>query len=93
MTRYYVDELNPSEGYYEVKEKDGKFRWVWREIAEDGEPYVDQGEWVDSMAEALRYAAYDFGVVGNGDEGFVSRLQALAARAERESIHAMGEAS
>lgn len=33
MTRYYRDESNPNDGYYDIRERKGKFRWVWQDIA------------------------------------------------------------
>lgn len=83
MTRRYLNEANSFDGYYEIEERDGRFRWVRYETAEDGEAYVDQGEWADSKAEALRDAADDWGTY-LGDESFVIGLGALAASAERE---------
>ena len=83
MTRYYLAKANPDRGYYEVEESEGKFRWTWREIAKDGEAYVDHGKWVSSKADALRYAADDFDAAGNGDDRFIGRLRALATRVER----------
>lgn len=92
MTRYYLDESNPEDGYYEIEERDGRFRWAWMEV-DDVWTCARIGEWKDSTADALRDAADDWQLAEIRILPFAIRLRSLAARAERESIHAMGEAS
>lgn len=85
MSRYYADKREPDRGYYEIEEREGRFRFHWFETAK-GVEYNDYGDWQPSRALALHDAADDWD--SNGDDSnrrLSGMLDALAKRATQQA--------